>query len=43
MSMSELFSKVRQIGDTAPKPAPELPGGDDPAGGKAKAQQVITA
>jgi flotillin len=37
MSMSELFSKVKQIGDNTPKPAPELPSGNDPAGGKAKA------
>jgi flotillin len=37
MSMSELFSKVKQIGDNSPKPSPELPSGSDPAGGKAKA------
>jgi flotillin len=37
MSMAELFSKVKQIGDNGPKPAPELPSGSDPAGGKAKA------
>src|SRR3954469_8756401 len=36
MSMSELFSKVKQIGDNSPKPAPELPSGSD-SGGKAKA------
>ena len=35
MSMSELFSKVKQIGDPAPKPSPELNGGDQ--SGKAKA------
>ena len=27
MSMAELFSKVKQIGDKGPKPSPELPGG----------------
>jgi len=37
MSMSELFSKVKQIGDNTPKPSPELPGGGEPSGGKAKA------
>jgi hypothetical protein len=37
MSMAELFSKVKQIGDKTPKPTPELPGGNDPAAGKAKA------
>jgi len=37
MSMAELFSKVKQIGDKGPKPSPELPGGNDPAAGKAKA------
>jgi flotillin len=37
MSMTELFSKVKQIGDNGPKPAPELPSGNDPSGGKAKA------
>ena len=26
MSMAELFSKVKQIGDKGPKPSPELPG-----------------
>jgi hypothetical protein len=36
MSMAELFSKVKQIGDKGPKPTPELPGGNDPSG-KAKA------
>jgi flotillin len=36
MSMAELFSKVKQIGDNGPKPAPELPSGENP-GGKAKA------
>jgi flotillin len=37
MSLAELFSKVKQIGDPAPKPSPELPSGNDPAGGRAKA------
>jgi flotillin len=37
MSLSELFSKVKQIGDNTPKPTPELPSGNDPASGKAKA------
>ena len=37
MSMAELFSKVKQIGDKAPKPPPELPGSDEPSGGKTKA------
>src|SRR6478609_313283 len=37
MSMAELFSKVKQIGDKGPKPSPELPGGDEPPAGKAKA------
>src|SRR5712672_472112 len=37
MSMSELFSKVKQIGDNSPKPTPELSGGGEPSGGKAKA------
>jgi flotillin len=36
MSIAELFSKVKQIGDKAPKPSPELPGGDEPASGKAR-------
>jgi flotillin len=36
MSMAELFSKVKQIGDPKPSP-PELPSGNDPASGKAKA------
>ncbi|HKV94288.1 MAG TPA: SPFH domain-containing protein [Candidatus Angelobacter sp.] len=37
MSISELLSKVRLIGDKAPKPSPSpLPSGDD-SGGKAKA------
>jgi flotillin len=35
MSMAELFSKVKQIGDKGPKPSPELPSGD---GGEAKAK-----
>ncbi len=35
MSMAELFSKVKQIGDKTPKPSPELPPGDEPSG-KAK-------
>jgi hypothetical protein len=37
MSMAELFSKVKQIGDKTPKPSPELPSGDDSTTGKAKA------
>ncbi len=37
MSMTELFSKVKQIGDNGPKPSPELPSGGEPSGGKAKA------
>ena len=37
MSIAELFSKVKQIGDKTPKPAPELSGGDEPSPGKAKA------
>jgi flotillin len=36
MSMAELFSKVKQIGDKSPKSSPELPGGDDAPAGKAK-------
>src|SRR5246127_1444447 len=36
MSMAELFSKVKQIGDKTPKPSPELSGGDEPPSGKAK-------
>jgi flotillin len=34
MSMAELFSKVKQIGDKTPKP--ELPGDDEPPASKAK-------
>jgi hypothetical protein len=39
MSMAELFSKVKLIGDKTPTPAPELPGGgsDEPPASKAKA------
>jgi len=37
MSMADLFSKVKQIGDKGPKPSPELPGNDEPPAGKAKA------
>src|SRR5438309_6035978 len=37
LSMAELFSKVKQIGDKTPKPSPELPGGDDSTSVKAKA------
>jgi flotillin len=36
MSISDLLSKVRLIGDKAPKPGPALPGGDDASGAKAK-------
>jgi len=36
MSISDLLSKVRLIGDKTPKPTPSLPGGDDASGGKAK-------
>src|SRR5689334_1231896 len=36
MSIAELFSKVKQIGDKGAKPSPELPGGDEPASGKAR-------
>jgi flotillin len=36
MSISDLLSKVRLIGDKAPNPSPTLPGGDDVSGGKAK-------
>jgi flotillin len=36
MSMSELFSKVKQIGDKTPKPSPELPSNDEPPSGKAR-------
>ncbi|MBZ5508080.1 MAG: flotillin family protein [Acidobacteriia bacterium] len=36
MSMAELFSKVKQIGDKSPKSSPELPSGDDAPAGKAK-------
>ncbi|HWF03610.1 MAG TPA: flotillin domain-containing protein, partial [Candidatus Angelobacter sp.] len=35
MSMAELFSKVKQIGDKGPKPSPELPSGDGDAKAKA--------
>src|SRR5258708_5920757 len=37
MSITDLLSKVRQIGDKSPKPSPELPASDDPPAGKAKA------
>jgi flotillin len=36
MSISDLLSKVRSIGDKSPNPSPTLPGGDDVSGGKAK-------
>jgi flotillin len=36
MSISDLLSKVRLIGDKTPKPGPALPGGDDASAGKAK-------
>src|SRR5246127_5528375 len=36
MSMAELFSKVKQIGDKTPKPSPELPSNDEPPSGKAR-------
>ncbi len=35
MSIAELLSKVRLIGDTSPKPSPEI-SGDGPSAGKAK-------
>ncbi|HET9839879.1 MAG TPA: SPFH domain-containing protein [Candidatus Angelobacter sp.] len=36
MSITDLLSKVRLIGDKSPKPGPALPGGDDATTGKAK-------
>jgi flotillin len=36
MSIADLLSKVRLIGDKTPKPSPTLPGGDDVSGAKAK-------
>src|SRR5579859_4159406 len=36
MSITDLISKVRLIGDKSPKTGPTLPGGDDTATGKAK-------
>ncbi len=37
MSVTDLLSKVRLIGDKAPKSQPELPGNDEPPAGKGKA------
>ena len=36
MSISDLLSKVRLIGDKAPKPSPEISGDSPTPGGKAK-------